>query len=75
MNMDLAVEPLTERIVPGAAHLGARVFPNHADDIAAAYLRALDPKKAYLTERRLLQYFVAIDSETKKMLAITGLYK
>lgn len=72
--MNLIFAPLTQSHLQEALSVGIRSFPDHADEIRTAYLRALDPEKKYLQERRLLQYYVVIDTDTSKVIAITGLY-
>lgn len=72
--MTLVFEPLSRSRFEEAVSVGTRSFPDHGDDIREAYERALDPEKKYLDERRLLEYYLAIDQETNKVVAITGLY-
>jgi GNAT superfamily N-acetyltransferase len=72
--MNIIVKPLSRSRLKEASLLGAKVFPNHAKEIRAAYERSLDPEKKYLEERRLLQYYMAVDLDTNKIVALTGLY-
>lgn len=72
--MNLTFEPLTKVDLEEALLVARRCFPNHENDIRAAYERSLDPEKKYLEERRFLQYYIVKDSEAKKIVAVSGLY-
>ncbi len=72
--MDLVFEPLSQENIKEALALISAVFPTHAEEVRVAYERALDPEKAYLEDRRLFEYFVVRDTESKKVIGVTGLY-
>ncbi len=72
--MNLIFEPISEARFDEALALALGVFPDHRQDIEAPYRSSMDPKHPYWKQRRFVRYYVVIDTDTDKIVAVTGLY-
>ncbi len=75
--MELRFEPLSYDRLQEALVLVKEVFPDHASHVEEVYNVSLrnDKSEEYWNTRKILEYWVVIDSTSSEVVAVTGLYQ
>ena len=75
--MNLIFKPLSEENLEEAVSVATSIFPEEISHIREVYEVSLRQNKSeeYWKTRRILEYFVAMDSHLDKIVAITGFYQ
>lgn len=75
--MHLRFEPLSYERLPEALELIKIAFPDNFSHVAEVYNISLknDKKDPYWETRMILEYWTVIDSETDRVVALTGFYQ
>jgi GNAT superfamily N-acetyltransferase len=73
--MNLSFEPLSGENLEEGIKLLYEIFPDDAQKAELAYRASIDPKSSYWKTRRILDYYLVMDKEVEKIVAITGFYQ
>jgi GNAT superfamily N-acetyltransferase len=75
MNADLKFEPLSQERLEQALLLVKKCFPDEYESAEVAYKESLGTDHYNSLWTTYLQYWVVIDKDTDKIVALTGLYQ